>query len=104
MSVRIEETLRSELLDRRSKLKGPAGDCCPPAEVTRLLEQVDAALARMDEIPRRPGKITFMERALILCLEGKRTTRDEALVRAFDDRAVQIQQAISDVLSGSRLG
>jgi len=70
----------------------------------RTMEQVDAALARADEIPRRPGKITFMERALILCLEGKRTTRDEALVRAFDDRAVQIQQAISDVLSGSRLG
>lgn len=48
MSVNLEQTLREELLDRRRKLKGPAGDCCPPAEVTRLLEAVDAALARMD--------------------------------------------------------
>lgn len=48
MSVNLEQTLRHELLDRRSRLNGPAADCCPPEEVTRLLEQVDAALARMD--------------------------------------------------------
>jgi sigma-B regulation protein RsbU (phosphoserine phosphatase) len=49
MSIRIEDTLRNELLDRRLKLQGPAGNCCPPADVSRLMEQVDAALARMDQ-------------------------------------------------------
>lgn len=68
----------------------------------RTMEQVDAALARAEGIPRRSGKITFMERALILCMEGKRTTRDEALARAFDDRAARIQQAIGEVMAAPR--
>lgn len=49
MGVRIEDTLRNELLDRRWKLQDAAGTCCPTADVTRLMEQVDAALARMDQ-------------------------------------------------------
>ncbi len=47
------------------------------------MEQVDAALAKVDEIPKRAGKITYLERALILCLEGRRTTRDEALAASL---------------------
>jgi hypothetical protein len=40
----------------------------------RVMEQVMAALAKAAEIPKGRGKITYLERGLILCLEGKRTT------------------------------
>ncbi|MDD8026522.1 MAG: hypothetical protein PHI34_08400 [Acidobacteriota bacterium] len=65
----------------------------------RVMEQVDEAMSRADGIPRRPGKITFMERALILCLEGKRTAKDEALVKAFDTKTAEIQQKIAAVMT-----
>jgi hypothetical protein len=65
----------------------------------RTMEQVETAMAKAGEIPRRAGKITYLERALILCLEGKRTTGDEDLARVFDEKAAQIQQAIAGVIA-----
>jgi hypothetical protein len=70
----------------------------------RTMEQVDAALTKADEIPRRNGKITYLERALILCLEGKRTTRDQALSQAFDERASRVQEAIAAAISAPKSG
>jgi hypothetical protein len=63
------------------------------------MEQVETAMAKAGEIPRRAGKITYLERALILCLEGKRTTRDEDLAQVFDEKAAQIQRTIAGVMA-----
>jgi hypothetical protein len=65
----------------------------------RVMEQVETALAKTDEIPKLAGKITYLERALILCLEGKRTTRDEALAREFEAQAKRIQVMIGDLMA-----
>jgi hypothetical protein len=65
----------------------------------RVLEQVETALVKAAEIPKRAGKITYLERALILCLEGKRTTRDEALAGEFEAQAKRIQRMIGDLIA-----
>jgi hypothetical protein len=65
----------------------------------RVMEQVEAALAKVDEIPKRAGKITYLERAFLLCLEGRRTTKDEALSREFEDQAKRIQGMIGDLMN-----
>ncbi|MGH9932853.1 MAG: SpoIIE family protein phosphatase [Pyrinomonadaceae bacterium] len=48
MVTAIEPLLREQLIDRRQKLKTAASAFHRPAELTRLLEDVDAALHRMD--------------------------------------------------------
>jgi len=48
MVTAIEPLLREQLIDRRHKLEDVASAFHRPAELTRLLEEVDAALHRMD--------------------------------------------------------
>jgi sigma-B regulation protein RsbU (phosphoserine phosphatase) len=48
MVTAIEPLLREQLIDRRQKLETAAGAFHRPAELTQLLEEVDAALHRMD--------------------------------------------------------
>ncbi len=48
MVTAIEPILREQLIDRRHKLEDVASGFHRPAELTRLLEEVDAALRRMD--------------------------------------------------------
>lgn len=48
MVTAIEPLLREQLIDRRHKLEDAASNFQRPAELTRLLEEVDAALHRMD--------------------------------------------------------
>jgi sigma-B regulation protein RsbU (phosphoserine phosphatase) len=48
MVTAIEPLLREQLIDRRQKLQTVTSPFHRPAELTRLLEEVDAALHRMD--------------------------------------------------------
>jgi sigma-B regulation protein RsbU (phosphoserine phosphatase) len=48
MVTAIEPLLREQLIDRRHKLEDAASVFHRPAELSRLLEEVDAALRRMD--------------------------------------------------------
>lgn len=48
MVTAIEPLLREQLIDRRHKLEDAANGYQRPAELTRLLSEVDAALHRMD--------------------------------------------------------
>ena len=48
MVTAIEPLLREQLIDRRHKLEDAANGFQRPAELTRLLGEVDAALNRMD--------------------------------------------------------
>ena len=48
MVTAIEPLLREQLIDRRHRLEDAASAFHRPAELTRLLEEVDAALHRMD--------------------------------------------------------
>lgn len=48
MVTAIEPLLREQLIDRRHKLEDAASAFHRPAELTRLLQEVDAALHRMD--------------------------------------------------------
>ena len=48
MVAAVEPMLREQLLDRRQKLQAVATSFYRPAELTHLLEEVDAALRRMD--------------------------------------------------------
>jgi sigma-B regulation protein RsbU (phosphoserine phosphatase) len=48
MVTAIEPLLREQLIDRREKLETAASAFHRPAELTRLLQEVDAALHRMD--------------------------------------------------------
>lgn len=48
MVTAIEPLLREQLIDRRQKLKAATNAFHRPAELTRLMEEVDAALHRMD--------------------------------------------------------
>lgn len=68
----------------------------------RIMEQVAEAMAKAAEIPKRPGKITFLERGLILCLEGKRTTRDENLAREFEAKGAEIQAMIAALMAAPK--
>jgi len=48
MVTAIEPLLREQLIDRRHRLEDAASAFHRPAELTRLLQEVDAALGRMD--------------------------------------------------------
>ena len=47
MAGEISELLRTDLLDRRERLQGAIGRVSEPSQIRALLEEVDAALARM---------------------------------------------------------
>jgi regulator of extracellular matrix RemA (YlzA/DUF370 family) len=64
----------------------------------RIIEQIDEALAAADTIPRRTGKITALEKGLILVLEGRQTMRDEALLKELEARDREIEDAIGRAL------
>jgi sigma-B regulation protein RsbU (phosphoserine phosphatase) len=49
MVTAIEPVLRSQLIDRRQKLVNATSAFYRPAELTRLLDEVDTALQRMDK-------------------------------------------------------
>lgn len=68
----------------------------------RVMEQVEEALAKAVEAPKRPAKVTYLERALILCLEGKRVTGDEELAQEFGAQAERIKELIGKLLSEPR--
>jgi regulator of extracellular matrix RemA (YlzA/DUF370 family) len=61
----------------------------------RIIEQIDDAMAKAGAIPKRTGKITHLEKALLLVMEGQRTMRDEALLKELEARGRDIQDAIS---------
>lgn len=48
MTAAVEPLIRQQLIDRREKLNDAASSFYKPAELTRLLIEVDAALERMD--------------------------------------------------------
>jgi len=48
MAAAVESLIRQQLIERREKLDDAASTFYRPAELTRLLAEVDAALARMD--------------------------------------------------------
>ena len=48
MAAAVEPLIRQQLIDRREKLNDAASSFYKPAELTRLLVEVDAALERMD--------------------------------------------------------
>ncbi len=60
----------------------------------RIIEQVDEAVAKAGTIPKRTGRITYLEKALLLVMEGRRTMRDEALLKELEVRGRDIQEAI----------
>lgn len=60
----------------------------------RIIEQIDDALAKAGAAPKRTAKITCLEKALLLVMEGKRTMRDEALLKELEARGRNIQEAI----------
>src|SRR5262245_52714335 len=45
----VEEILRAQLVDRRARLRESIATLGSPADLVRLLQQVDSALARMDD-------------------------------------------------------
>jgi hypothetical protein len=65
----------------------------------RIIEQIDEALAEAESIPKRTGKIGCLERALLLVLDGRRTIRDEALLKELEGRGRDIHAAISKAMA-----
>ncbi len=64
----------------------------------RIFGEIEAALNKAETIPKRAGKITFLEKALILALDGKASVRDAAIAREFEAKARQIQAMIADLM------
>ena len=64
----------------------------------RIIEQIDDAMAKAGAIPKRTGKITYLEKALLLVMEGQRTMRDEALLKELEARGRDIQEAIGQAM------
>jgi regulator of extracellular matrix RemA (YlzA/DUF370 family) len=64
----------------------------------RIIEEIDEALAAAVAIPKRTGKITALEKGLILVLEGRQTMRDEALLNELEARDREIEDAINRAL------
>jgi regulator of extracellular matrix RemA (YlzA/DUF370 family) len=64
----------------------------------RIIEQIDEAMAEAETIPKRTSRITCLEKALLLALEGRRTIRDEALLKELEIRDQDIQEAIGRAL------
>jgi regulator of extracellular matrix RemA (YlzA/DUF370 family) len=60
----------------------------------RIIEQIDEAVAKARTIPKRTGKITYLEKALLLVMEGQRTMRDESLLKELEILGRDIQEAI----------
>jgi hypothetical protein len=64
----------------------------------RIISQIDDAVAKAAAIPKRTGKITYLEKALLLVLEGRRTMRDEDLLQELESRGRDIQEAIGKTM------
>jgi regulator of extracellular matrix RemA (YlzA/DUF370 family) len=68
----------------------------------RIIEQIDEAVAKADTIPKWTGKITYLEKALLLVLEGQRTMRDAALLKELEARGSDIQAAIGRAVEAGK--
>jgi hypothetical protein len=64
----------------------------------KIIEQIDEAMDKAASIPKRTGKITYLEKALLLVMEGKRTMRDEGLLKELEIRGGGIQAAIVEAM------
>ena len=64
----------------------------------RFLGEIEAAVAKAGTIPKRAGKITYLEKALILAMDGKNSVRDAAAAREFEAKAGEIQAMIADLM------
>ncbi|HEY3038787.1 MAG TPA: SpoIIE family protein phosphatase [Pyrinomonadaceae bacterium] len=102
MVTAIEPLLREQLIDRRHKLEDAAGAFHRPAELTRLLEEVDAALHRMDigvyglcEVCHEPVETERLiaDPLTRFCL-GDLTPREQRALQEDLDLAAQIQTGL----------
>ena len=60
----------------------------------RIIEQIDEAQAEAETILKPIGKITCLEKALLLVWEGRRTIQDAAMIEELEARGREIQAAI----------
>jgi phosphoserine phosphatase RsbU/P len=102
MVTAIEPLLREQLIDRRHKLQDAASAFHRPAELTRLLEEVDAALHRMDigvyglcEVCHEPVETERLiaDPLTRFCL-GDLTPREQRALQEDLDLAAQIQTGL----------
>jgi regulator of extracellular matrix RemA (YlzA/DUF370 family) len=63
-----------------------------------IISQIEDAMAKAEATPKWTGKITCLEKALLLVLEGRRTMRDEDLLRELEIRNRDIQGAIGRII------
>ena len=102
MVTAIEPILREQLIDRRQKLETAASPFHRPAELTRLLKEVDAALHRMDEgtyglcevcnDPIEPERL-LADPLARFCL-GDLTPREQRALEEDLELAAQIQNGL----------
>src|SRR5688500_3547954 len=93
MVTAIEPLLREQLIDRRHKLEDAANGYQRPAELTRLMGEVDAALHRMDH-----GVYGICE----VCLDPVETVRliaEPFSLFCIDDLTPQLQRALEQELA-----
>ena len=102
MATVIDDSFREQLLDRRSRLQTTASMSGEDAELRRLLEEVDAALARMDngsyglcEVCHDPieAERLIADPLVRFCLGDLTTQQQEALEEDLE-LAVQIQRGL----------
>jgi hypothetical protein len=63
-----------------------------------IISQIDEAMVKAEATPKWTGKITCLEKALLLVLEGRRTMRDEDLLQELEIRNRDIQGAIGQII------
>jgi len=102
MVAAIEPLLREQLIERRTKLQEAANGFQRPAELTRLLVEVDAALDRMDlgtygicEVCHDPVETERLiaDPLARVCLDHLTPSQQRAL-EAYLELASQIQMAL----------
>jgi sigma-B regulation protein RsbU (phosphoserine phosphatase) len=102
MVTAIEPLLREQLIDRRQKLETATSAFHRPTELTRLLEEVDAALHRMDigtyglcEVCNDPveSERLFADPLTRFCL-GDLTPREQRALEEDLELASQIQNGL----------
>jgi sigma-B regulation protein RsbU (phosphoserine phosphatase) len=102
MVTAIEPLLREQLIDRRHKLEDAASAFHRPAELTRLLQEVDAALRRMDlgtyglcEVCQEPVETErLMADPLTRFCLGDLTPREQRALEEDLELASQIQTGL----------
>ena len=67
----------------------------------RIFEQIDRAMAKAETVSKATAKITCLEKALILVLDGQRTVLDEAVRKELDARGRDIHAAIALALKSA---